>query len=237
MLENTAGVFSAVKNSKLVVIPPLPRYLFSGCCKQSGHSLNVNNVGYAKQLLTDTIGLQNCLKKIVCSLGLANCRVMDSCCVTDCKAAADIDTRIDALKLVTAQDSVHFLNTSYDHLVENILRTDASTTSAAASTTRVQKSHFWRGFRSTVGSSASTLSNWPSTRGHGHYSRGKSFRCNNRHHPFYPYKRFLTPYVPIRKMLLTVTRAYRCRLCIEHQSIYLCSLICSETLFCQLFSF
>ncbi len=44
MLDNTAGVFNAVKNSKLVVIPPLPRYLILGCCKQSGHSFNVNNV-------------------------------------------------------------------------------------------------------------------------------------------------------------------------------------------------
>jgi hypothetical protein len=92
------------------MIPPLPRFLFSGCCSQSGHSGTVNKDSYAQKPLTDTIGLRNCLKKFVASLGLSKCRVLDSCCVTDCAPTANINSRLDALKKVTAQDSMHFLS-------------------------------------------------------------------------------------------------------------------------------
>jgi hypothetical protein len=98
MLENTSSIYSTAKGSKIVVIPPLPRYLFSGCCKQAGHSTNVNMDGHSKRLLMDTISLGNNLKKFVCNLGLTDCRVIDTCCVTDCNMTADIDSRIEALK-------------------------------------------------------------------------------------------------------------------------------------------
>jgi hypothetical protein len=184
MMENTAVVFSAVKNSQLVVIPPLPRYLFTGCCNQTGHSLNLNNVGHSKRLLSDTIGLRNSLKKFVSNLGLLNCRVIDTCCVTDCTATSDIDSRIDALKLVMAKDSVHFLSTGYDNMVNSIVRTCEDTLSAKPVAAKASKTHFWRGFRSVVGSSASTPSSRPSYRGRGHYGRGRGYGGTNRHHPY-----------------------------------------------------
>ncbi len=142
MMENTAAIFSAVKSSKLVVIPPFPMYLFSGCCKQAGHSPNLNMDGHSKRLLTDTICLRNSLKKFVCNLGLMDCRVIDTCCVTDCNVTSDIDSRIEALKKVTTQDGVHFLATGYDHLVTNIVRTSAGMVNAMPSAAKASKSHF-----------------------------------------------------------------------------------------------
>jgi hypothetical protein len=96
VLENTTAVFSAKKDSKMIVIPPLPHFLFAGCCSAPGHSTNVNNEGHAQKLLTDIIGLRTCLKKFVASLSLGNCRVMDSCCVTDCVSTANITTNLNS---------------------------------------------------------------------------------------------------------------------------------------------
>jgi hypothetical protein len=170
VLENTTCVFNAKKDSKLIVIPPLPRFLFSGCCSQPGHSGNVHKDGHAQKLLTDTIGLRNCLKKFVASLGLGNCRVLDSCCVTDCASTVNITVRLDALRTVTANDSVHFSSVGYDNLVRNILRESITRDVSGDNRQLSSKTHFWRGFRSTVGAAAVTPSsrpNRPPSRGRG----------------------------------------------------------------------
>jgi hypothetical protein len=173
-----------------MVIPPLLRYLFSACCTQAAHSLNVNNTGHAKQLLTDTIGLWNCLKKLVSDLGLSSCRVLDSCCVTDCIPTARIIIRLEALKTVTARDRVQFLSIGYDHLVRSILHTDAIASSGRDRMPDASKSHFWRGFRSTAGSAVTTTNDRPSSRGRGGHGRGRSFRGGNRHHPSHPSRKY-----------------------------------------------
>jgi hypothetical protein len=71
---------------KLVVIPPLLRYLFAGCCMQPGQCSNVSEIGHAKLLRTDTIELRNCLERFVSDLDMSCCGVpvLDCCCVTDC---------------------------------------------------------------------------------------------------------------------------------------------------------
>ncbi len=190
VLENTTGVFSVKKDSKLIVIPPLPRFLFSGCCSQPGHSVNVHKDGHAQKLLTDIIGLRNCLKKFVASLGLGNCRVLDSCCVTDCASTANITVRLDALRTVTANDRVHFSSVGYDNLVRNILRENITRDVSGNNRQLSSKTHFWRGFHSTVGAAAVTPSsrpNWPPSCGRGSNGRGRTFRGGRCHHPFHPY--------------------------------------------------
>jgi hypothetical protein len=45
-----------------ILIPPLPRYLFKGCCGQTDHSTNLSEEGYALQLLQETMTLGHCLR-------------------------------------------------------------------------------------------------------------------------------------------------------------------------------
>jgi hypothetical protein len=104
--------------------------------------------------------------------------------VTDCDVTADIDSRIEALKKVSAQDGVHFLAIGYDHLVKNIVKTSAGAVNATASVAKATRSHFWRGFRSTVGSSAAVPSYRRTFRGRGHIGRGRNFGGKTRHHPY-----------------------------------------------------
>jgi hypothetical protein len=45
-----------------VIMPPLSRYIFSGCCKESGHSTNVENDGYSGKLLEECMHFRKVLK-------------------------------------------------------------------------------------------------------------------------------------------------------------------------------
>jgi hypothetical protein len=141
-LENTAPILSVGKSSVCIVVPPLPRYLFNGCCTQTDHSTNVGTSNHAKSPLMDVIGLRNALKKFVSSLGISRCRVLDSCCVTDCTTTANLETRLDLLKRVTAKDGVHFNASGYDNLVQNIVSNMETTAMKAVSGPRTTCPHF-----------------------------------------------------------------------------------------------
>jgi hypothetical protein len=125
ILENTAALHTLHQTSKIVIVPPLPRYLFSGCCKQTGYSTNISEPGHSSTLLSDTIGLRNHLKKFVVGLGIKRCLVLDSCCVADCPTTANTLSRLEALKKVCVQDGVHFTAEGYNNLVSSILKSDS----------------------------------------------------------------------------------------------------------------
>ncbi len=149
-LENTATLL-AWKNSTCVVVPPLPRYIFSGCCPQKDHCTNVGKPNHEKLLLAEIVGLRNTLKRFVASLGTGRSRVLDCCCVADCKTTANIDTRLEALRRVTASDGVHYQSSGYENIVKNILGAQHSTKQMVNCSQR-HKLYFWRGFRSPIGS-------------------------------------------------------------------------------------
>jgi hypothetical protein len=183
ILDSTTNIFLEKRHCPVVVIPPLPRYLFGGCCTLAEHCPNVAKPEHASKLLGDIIGLRNCLKKHVAGLGIANCRILDTCCVTDCIPTADTNTRLKALRTVTARDGIHFLEAGYDWLVRNILNSSEHPSSKAKQSIKA-KQHYWRGFRSPVGT------NTPGTNTQGVNSRGGHAR--NRSHRtlhFHPYKR------------------------------------------------
>jgi hypothetical protein len=193
ILESTSRLLLIGRQNSLIIIPPLPRYLFSGCCNHTNQCPNVGKPEHPGKLLTEVIGLRNCLKKHVSSIGIQNCRVLETCCVTDCIGTADINTRIEALKQVTAKDSIHFLATGYDNLVKHIMLTlarPACTTNRKHNTAKV---HYWRGFRSPIGSSLVANHVMEKTacqhsRGRGDHSRSRY--CGHQHHNrFHPYRR------------------------------------------------
>jgi hypothetical protein len=166
-----------------VIIPPLPRYLFGGCCALAEHCSNVAKPEQASKLLGEISGLRNCLKKHVAGLGIGNCRVLDTCCVTDCIPTADAQTRVNALRTVTACDGIHFLGARYDWLVRNILNSSEQPSSKVKQFTKA-KQHYWRGFRSLVGTN--TLgANTQAGNSRGGHARNRAHRTLQ----FHPYKR------------------------------------------------
>jgi hypothetical protein len=174
ILENTAPVLTMHQSSKVVIVPPLPRYLFSGCCKQSGYSTNVSEPSHSNTLLSDTIGLRNHLKKFVVSIGIKRCQVMDSCCVADIPTTANTVSRLEALKNVCAQDGVHFTSEGYNNLVSSILKSDSLLSVNNKVTNTSTRNHFWRGFKSIRGSASVSANLRGSSRG-GKFGRGGRF--------------------------------------------------------------
>jgi hypothetical protein len=152
-LDSTTSLILAKKHCVLVIVPPLPRYMFGGCCKLAEHCANVMKPKHASKLLGEVIDLRNCLKKHVAGLGIGNCRVLDTCRVTDCIPTADLQTRVGALRAVTAKGSIHFLGTGYNHLVRHVMHTPDQPNTNAKQPMEAKK-HYWRGFRSPVGANA-----------------------------------------------------------------------------------
>jgi hypothetical protein len=199
ILESTSRLLLLGRQCSQIIIPPLPRNLFSGCCNLTNHCPNVGKPEHPGKLLTEVIGLRNCTKKHVASIGMQNCRVLDTCCVTDCLGTADINTRVEALKHVTAKDSIHFHAIGYDNLVKSIMGTLFRPTNTTSSKQNATKVHYWRGFRSPVGSTAVANHEIDKGarqhhRGRGEYSgRGDHIRSRHRghlhHNPFHPYRR------------------------------------------------
>jgi hypothetical protein len=185
ILENTASLLVTHPGSRIVLVPPLPRYLFTGCCNQPGHSTNISEPGYSNSMLSDTIGLRNQLKKFVVSLGIKRCLVMDSCCVASCPVTSNTVTRLDALKKVCAQDGVHFSPEGYRNLVNSILKCESllSVKSAIATPTSAKQCHYWRGFKSYQGSALGNMNL------RGAMRSGKLGRGGRPIRHFHPYRR------------------------------------------------
>ncbi len=72
IVENTIPIIRTKGDSPGVIIPPLPRGLFSRCCSDSSHCINANDESYAMTLLTGFIGLRNDLIKYLVHAGLTN---------------------------------------------------------------------------------------------------------------------------------------------------------------------
>jgi hypothetical protein len=176
-LDNTAAILTLCRQARVVIMPPLPRYLFVGCCKQSGHSTNVNEPNHSSTLLSETIGLRNHLKKFVTTLGIKRCQVLDSCCMVNCPPTANTPTRLEALRKVCAPDGVHFTTAGYQNMVTAILSGDSKLSVDRIPATHAKQCHYWRGFKSIRGSASA------GTRG------GKSARGGRFVRQFHPYRR------------------------------------------------
>jgi hypothetical protein len=194
-LENTATLL-AWKNSTCVVIPPLPRYFFSGCCPQKDHCTNVGKPNHEKLLMAEIVGLRNMLKRFVASLCTGRSRVLDCCCVVDCTMTANIDTRLEALRRVTASDGIHYQSSGYENIVKNILGVQHAA-KQMVNCSQTPKLHFWRGFWSPIGSKTAMSA---ANHNHGGASSCRAMRgrlqkgkwYGHASHTFHPYKKNLS---------------------------------------------
>jgi hypothetical protein len=188
-METASKLLLAKKNMNVVVVPPLPRYLFVGCCSQEGHSTNIASNGYADKMLKDVAGLRHQLKQFVSRLGITKCRVLESCCVTACPPTANTDSRLESLRSVTAADGVHFQHVGYKNLVDNILRGESFLNSRTASPKNVERVHNWCGFRSPVDRTVTVgLQSHGRGRG-GRFARGSSRKRGESLLGCHPYRR------------------------------------------------
>jgi hypothetical protein len=65
IIEATLPIFQACKKIPCISVPPLPCYVFAGCCNDPDHCKNVKNKDHPGNLLTDFVGLSHAL---ICTL-------------------------------------------------------------------------------------------------------------------------------------------------------------------------
>jgi hypothetical protein len=188
-VEAIVPILAAKKESHCVLIPPLPRYLFTPCCANQQHCTNLSEDGYCDKIMSDLISVR--LIKIVNDLGLKNIRVADSCPVIELTPADNIKSRLEKLRSVVATDGVHYKSTGYANIVKNCVTCFSVLDSRTVNSTTVKKSltHYWRGFKSSVGASPpNVLPTSGHNRGRGvgpQYQRGGG----RGRRPFHPYQK------------------------------------------------
>jgi hypothetical protein len=163
-VESVLPILSAKGNKPCVIIPPIPRYLFSRCCDDNGHCTNANGGRYQENLLSGFQQLRGSLIKQLVSAGVKNFKVLDTCCTTTCATTANTKTRLSELKTVTAKDGVHYVAAGYRNLAN---RSISCLNSLLEGPSREEKpkSFFWRGFKSPTGSIRITTVRPPAQRG------------------------------------------------------------------------
>jgi hypothetical protein len=119
IIEGTMPIFSVKKNACMVVIPPLPRYMFSPCCNVASHCPNVKLPGHPEKIPGDLSVLRNCLIKSIA--GVPNVRVTDLCIATTCTPTSNTNMRVTLLCDVCALDGVHFSDAGYSNMASNCI--------------------------------------------------------------------------------------------------------------------
>jgi hypothetical protein len=139
------------KDIPCIVVPPLPRYLFSRCCNDPSHCTNADEVDFRETMLTGFLQQRGELIKTLVTAGVTNFKVLDACCTTTCATTANTKTRLTDLKNVFAGDGVHFVAAGYQNLAARSLVCIRALLSAPPRASKNATS-FWRGFRSPIGS-------------------------------------------------------------------------------------
>ncbi len=62
LIESLKPLFALAKKHFTVIMPPLPRYVFFGCCMDRFHSTNVREEGYLPQILEATLHFRKLVK-------------------------------------------------------------------------------------------------------------------------------------------------------------------------------
>jgi hypothetical protein len=114
-------ILKAKGDKPCVILPPLPRSLFSQCCNDKNHCTNKTDKGFSEELITGYIRLRNELIKQLVSHGLSSFKVMDICCMTQCSKTVSTAERLRALRVIMAKDDTHFLEDGYKNLAERCM--------------------------------------------------------------------------------------------------------------------
>jgi hypothetical protein len=121
VIEHVSPIFKAKGNNACIVIPPLPRYIFSRCCNDANHCTNADEKDFPEKLLSGLIQQRNELIKSLVQHGLTNFKVLDVCCVTLGTTTASVLERLAELKTVSAGDGIHFSANDYHNLAQRTI--------------------------------------------------------------------------------------------------------------------
>jgi hypothetical protein len=62
LISMVKPLFSLAASFLTVIMPPIPRYVFVGCCRESGNSTNAGSDGYSSKILDACLHFRKVLK-------------------------------------------------------------------------------------------------------------------------------------------------------------------------------
>ena len=111
---------SRLRDSKKIFIPPIPRYIFGGCCNELSHCPNVRSSEHAQIMLSEHCRIRHTMKSTLIAEKVANMRVLDILgSLTNRSTLAD---QLEPLKRITARDNVHLTHDGYIALASGIVK-------------------------------------------------------------------------------------------------------------------
>jgi len=152
VLEKLLPVFGAVPGLK-IVLPPLPRYMFSPCCGDPSHCEDIGNASYAAELLEKTVVLRKTLRDFL-HARVSNVWVPDTVSKLSGNHTS-ITSQVEGLRTVFANDGVHLSAEGadeYSRIVKGIIDEKIAAPIRVSGGGKPRE-YFWRGFVSPHGSS------------------------------------------------------------------------------------
>jgi hypothetical protein len=106
-----------------VIMPPIPRYVFVGCCRESGHSTNVGSDGYSSKILEACLHFRKVLKtSLVGSSELGRFWVSDTLACEGSEPNT-VQEKLYALRHSLGEDGVHLTDQGRFHLFNSLAKT------------------------------------------------------------------------------------------------------------------
>ena len=178
-VRQVAAALKTLKDTGKIIVPPIPRYMFGGCCNNSSHAQNTQNTTHGQTSLNDHTRQRKTIIQTLADSGCSNFKVLD---FVGTYAPDHLPTtqKLDILRHHTHQDNVHLSPDGYAKLANRIIDEALSLTSKNntnrkhTSTQRTLTGRSWRGFISTAGIGRSSA---PAPAYSRHLQR-------HRHHPY-----------------------------------------------------
>jgi len=159
LISLVAPIYKLVPDSCIkIIVPPLPRYLFSGCCNSPDHCTNRTTERYPEKFLSKNDHLRNLVKSETNRLGLKNHWVLDSsAALAGGEGVGPLAEKMVRIRDSLAPDGVHLTATGtkriYNGILDAISRIERQKQTGNGSGNAARRNGFyWRGFISPVGS-------------------------------------------------------------------------------------
>ncbi len=158
LLDGLKKILDKVKSDLKVVVPPVPRYVFGGCCEKPGHATNVRSEGYAEKVVSEVQGVRKELKEGLLKRGIDKTWVSGCLDFLDKETKEDQKSRVDSMRQLFQKDNVHLTVKGYANWADRLWeegqdrhRTLTRQRLQSNRGTGVQRKYFWRGFMSENG--------------------------------------------------------------------------------------
>jgi hypothetical protein len=162
IVKTLKPILDLIAGADFLFLSPIPRHLFNGCCLDKEHCVGTDTKEYVEELLQNVVSLRSVCKSALLDLGSKKFWVPDLVGKL-LPACNGITEQAAGLREIFAADGVHFTKPGYEKLADTIWhcaktlieKSDSAKNSVSAvrgSHGRGQKTFYWRGFMSPVGS-------------------------------------------------------------------------------------